>query len=259
MQVDWHRLAREVARVHTRYQREVVETFSFCPWAKQARTRGHVHMHVAFMRSPNVHAALAALHTMMCNEQTQVGMLILPGLALSRLPFAHFVAEVRAMHEAQTPLGEPSFALADFHPNATVRHLTAETLVPFLRRAPDPMIQCVRTEVLTQARGTADQGTSYLDPARLCAALNFAVQHLTAAPSAVPLAARLAEHNLQTVMRVGIPEIEQMFQAISLDRESSYAALGFLPPNHAVLDDATHVPAGNHTENSGQPMKADES
>jgi hypothetical protein len=261
MQVDWHRLAREVVRVHTRYQREVVETFSFCPWAKQARAHGHIHMHVAFMRSPNVSAALAALNYMMRDAQTQVGMLILPALALSRLPFAHFVAEVRALHEAQTPRGEQAFAMADFHPGASVRHLTAETLVPFLRRAPDPLIQCVRTEVLSRVRGTEDHGTSYIDPARLCAALNFAVQPLTAAPTA-PLAARLAEHNLQTVVRVGIPEIDRVFDAIALDRTSSYAALGFLPPDHAVLDhdanDAEDVPTAIAWKTRSNAAQSDE-
>lgn len=232
MQGDWQRRAREVERIQTRYQTEVIEQFSFCPWAREAREQGRVQLLVSFMRAPDVAETLPLLDAVMQQASTDVGMLIFPLLPLSRLPFAHFVADVRRADDLRSRRGQLRFALADFHPDAPYDDRSPDTLVPFLRRSPDPLIQVVRTEVLAHVRGPVAHGTSYVDPAQVAA---FA---LGAVPSATPpLAARVAEHNFRTLRRVGSAEIERIFGAISADRKASYAALDMAAPTHAYNDD----------------------
>lgn len=231
MQDDWQRWTREVERVHARYQTEVVEEFSFCPWARAAREDGRVQHVVSFVTEPDPLATLELLDRVMHELTTEVGMVIFPLLALARLPFSHFVADVRRAYEARSVRGQQALALADFHPDAHPDARNAQTLVPFLRRAPDPLIQVVRTEVLAQVRGPQAHGTSYVDPAQLA---NFAAGELPRSEP-VSLAARVAEHNFRTTQRVGISQIQRVFQAISADRNSSYAALGM--PTREYMED----------------------
>jgi len=231
MEADSQLRTREVERIHTRYQLEVVEAFGLCPWAKEARTSGRVQMVVTFTRSADaaaVQATLPLIDDAMRAEATEVGMLIFPQLALGRLAFAHFVAEVRAAEESRRPRGQQPFALADFHPAAQPDTRTPQTLVPFLRRAPDPMIQIVRTGVLAHVRGPHDHGTKYLDAAQLA---ELASGTLPAPTTAV--STRVAEHNYRTVQRVGEAQLHSVFLTITADRNQSYAALGMDVPDRA--------------------------
>jgi hypothetical protein len=220
MEPDWQRLAREVERVHTRYHCEVVEAFALCPWAKDARSGGRVHMHVTFTTRADPHTALAAIDHVMADPAIEIGMLIFPRLALDRLAFAHFVADIRALDEARSGRGEQRVALADFHPTAPADVTTPERLVPFLRRAPDPMIQSVRTETLARVRGEDGHGTRFIDPAALD------LTSLTAGPTPSSLAARVAQHNARSVERIGIARLEAVIADIAADRDRSYRALG---------------------------------
>ena len=229
MEADRQRWTREVERIHTRYQVEVVEAFGLCPWAKEARTNGHVQMVVAFTRSADPAAVLATLPLIddaMRADATEVGMLIFPQLPVDRLGFAHFVGEVRTAEEQRRPRGQQPFALADFHPDAQPDARTPHTLVPFLRRAPDPMIQVIRTGVLAHVRGPHEQGTKYLDAAQLA---EIASGTLSAPPTAV--STRVAEHNYRTVQRLGAAQLQSVFLTIAADRNQSYAALGMDVPD----------------------------
>lgn len=223
------RWTREVERIHTRYHVEVVEAFGLCPWAKEARTSGKVRMVVDFARALDdgtIPAALALIDDAMQAEATEIGMLIYPRLTLARLDFAHFVADVRAAEAARRARGNEPYALADFHPNAPADLRNAQTLVPFLRCAPDPMIQIVRTGVLAHVRGPQEQGTKYLDPAQLA---EFMLDTRSTPPTAV--STRVAEHNHRTVQRLGEAQLQSIFLTIAADRNQSYAALGMDVPD----------------------------
>lgn len=243
MQQDFQRLEREVQRVHTRYQTEVVEAFGLCPWAKEARKSGRVHMHVTFTTTAEPEAALALIDACMREPQIEVGMLIWPLLPLSRLQFAHFVAAVRAADEARTPRGAQRIALADFHPNAPAELTDPAKLVPFLRRAPDPMIQIVRTDVLARVRGDEPQGTSYVDPERIA---QLTLGEL--APASPSVAARVAQQNLRTTQRVGFETLSRIFDDIQVDRCDSYRACGVEVPTHAHILDTPSSVSGNNPE-----------
>jgi hypothetical protein len=243
MEPDMQRLEREVRRIHTRYQVEVVEAFGFCPWAKEARKSGRVHMHVTFLTEPDPASALALIDETMREAATEIGILIFPLMGLTHKQHAHFVAALRAADEARLPRGQQSFALADFNTNAAADLTQPARLVPFLRRAPDPMIQIVRTDVLARVRGPEPQGTSYVDPA-LIAGISLA-QLAEPEPS---VAARVAQQNLRTTQRVGIESIVRVFDSIFADRDASYARCGVRAPTHAHILDTPNFAAGNNSE-----------
>jgi hypothetical protein len=242
MEQDWQRLTREAERVHTRYQREVVEAFWLCPWAKAARSGGHVNMRVSFMTRADPGEALRFIDASMHDPAIEIGMLICPLLELDSLAFEHFVAEVRALDAGRSPRGAQRLALAHFHPHAAADLTTPERLVPFLRRAPDPMIQSVRTEVLERVRGGEDQGTRFIDPGMLD------LSALTAGGPVLPLAARVAQHNARQVQRIGIEQLEAVISDILEDRYKSYGAIGVNTPTRAHIGDATIATQSNKLE-----------
>ena len=225
MPPDWQRLEREVERVHARYQVEVVEALALCPWAKEARLVGRVCMRVSFMSKPDSAEAWAQIEHTMRGATTQVGILVFPALDLERLPFAHFVAAVRICEAAATAHGHDRIALADFHPNASADTASAERLVPFLRRSPDPMIQIVRQSTLEGVRLSEAQGTSFVDPSE------YNLASLMSLPIAPPtLATRVARNNARTVERLGTEHLDALIADILRDRNASYAALGLEVP-----------------------------
>jgi hypothetical protein len=68
-------------------------------------------------------------------------------------PFDAFVAEVREHYDQ---LDAPTFFMVGFHPAfGEPDRLNPQTFVQLLRRTPDPVIQCVRAEVLERVRAQA--------------------------------------------------------------------------------------------------------
>ena len=242
MELDWQRLTLEARRVHTRYQHEVVEAFGLCPWAKAARSGGRVHMNVSFITHADPEAALRAIDESMSDPSIEIGMLICPLLALDSLAFEHFVADVRALDATRRARGEERIAFANFHPNATADLTTPEKLVPFLRRAPDPMIQSVRIEVLERVRGGEVSGTRFLDPATLDLSM------LTGSSPQPPLAARIAQQNARHVQRIGIEQLDAVIGDILADRRRSYGEIGVTAPTLAHIGDMPFANQSNKLE-----------
>lgn len=240
MEPDWQRLTLEARRVHTRYQREVVEAFGLCPWAKAARSGGRVHMNVSFITRADPEAALRAIDQSMSDPAIEIGMLICPLLTLDSLAFEHFVADVRALDAVRRARADQHIAFAHFHPNATADLTTPEKLVPFLRRAPDPMIQSVRIEVLERVRG--GEGTRFLDPATLD------LSALIGSAPVLPLAARIAQQNARHVQRIGIEQLEAVISDILADRRRSYGEIGVIAPTPAHIGDMQVVTQSNKLE-----------
>lgn len=225
MQVDWPRFISEAKRVHHRYLVEVVEAFGLCPWAKDARTKGRINMHVTLVTAADPNVLLAEVEACMRSPETEIGMLICPLLPVTAQQFRHVTAQIRAAEEQQRPRGEQRIAIADFHPIATFDLTTPERLVPYLRRTPDPMLQIVRTEVLARVRRSQDHGTSYIDPSML----SSLDQLSTPAPS---LAERVAQTNARTLRELGRDQLEGVLAEIRADRDESYGNLGITRDAH---------------------------
>jgi hypothetical protein len=234
MTIDWQRVLRESERVHTRYHVEVVEALRLCPWAEAARKNGQVRICVDFMRAADTAHALELLDACMRDAHVIVGMLVFPAWSIGRTAFSHFLAAVRAADEARQARGQSQFALADFHPTAEPDLASPERLVPFLRRAPDPMLQVVRKDALDALRENDASGTSFVDLSEQ----NLA--NLLALPNAQPsLAERVARNNARTIERRGANHVGALLDAIIADRNASYRAAGLLEPSWPLAEEVT--------------------
>ncbi|MFV8752995.1 hypothetical protein ACNOYE_20810 [Nannocystaceae bacterium ST9] len=168
---DWPPPESAVQAIHDRYQREVVEGLGLCPFARRSRELGRVHRPV-FMIDPEhpeperpldpreVVDRLARL----IDTHADVEIVLLtfplpPGHAwLDVARFDRFLVELREVWQAQPRPRD--FYMVAFHPgNATSsdRSLTADSLVPLLRRSPDPVIQCVDAAMLDRVRKQAQE------------------------------------------------------------------------------------------------------
>ena len=197
-------LERETRRLLTRYQIEVVERFGLCPWAEPARTRGEVLVAVV-----DPHAAGAALDAFLADPRATIGLVVMPRLDGDARTLRRLRDELLAGPRAAV------LALADFHPDVDRDEATAERLVPWLRRSPDPMLQAVRHETLASFRRTSPT----LPPAE-----QLAVRAGTAAPPRVEPSAAVAAANLARVRADGVA-IAAALDEIARDRAASYAAL----------------------------------
>jgi len=215
---------REVLRLNRRYLTEVVERFSLCPWALRARLDGTVAERVLSQDSAEIFSpSLETLHALDARSELEIGLFIYPKLELGRLEFEHFVRRLRELDDARYPVGEVPFAMAAFHPDAAPVVEDAERLIPFLRRSPFPTIQVVRRTALDRVRGAADEGTAFLD-LTLVASLDL---HQ---PVTTPLRERIANANLATVTRVGVPVLESAIGDILRDRDETRARLAHAKP-----------------------------
>jgi hypothetical protein len=211
-------LAGEAARLHRRYLVEIVEELGLCPWARRARLDGRLRQHVSLAREAD--AALAetteAVERVAADEGIDVAFVIFPSLEVSRRAFDDVTARVIEAEAARHPLGAVPFMIAAFHPDAPPDTKSAERLIPFLRRTPDPCLQLVRARVLDSVRERTPQGTQLVD-----------IRHfdLDSAVEEVPLRERIARQNLDTARRVGLPELARRLEDIRADRDRTYAAL----------------------------------
>lgn len=212
-------LEREARRIYERYEVEVVEAFGFCPWAERARQEGQVEVLVvledddALAADPS--AALTAIEAHASRAHVAVGLVVFPRLAASRELFGRFVARLRELH-ADAHGRSPPMALAEFHPDAPADLAAPARLVPFLRRSPDPTIQCVRLSVLSALR-RGEEGTDYVDLS------TTSLAELLARPVRKPLHERVAERNFEIVRERGVASVEAVLADIRADRAAAYA------------------------------------
>ena len=155
----------EVHRIHARYLEEVVEGLGLCPFARRSREQGRVHRPLfrveADAPAPHqVAEAIAELTRSHDDAEILLATFVDPsGRFESPAAFESFVTEVK---EAYAPLEAPTYFMVAFHPRLDEtldpsRPLTKDTLVPLIRRTPDPVIQCVNAQVLERARANAQQ------------------------------------------------------------------------------------------------------
>lgn len=216
----------EARAVYRRYAVEFVEGLRMCPWAERSRADGHTREHYGFASGADEaeREALDALQDLGDDESIEVGLVIFPRLSLDRADFERLVASIRERDVARNRPARAPMALAAFHPDATPNAETAYRLVPFIRRSPDPLIQCVRVSILDDLR-KGDRGTNYLDPTgQDLLALFRSLQE-----KKPPLHERVAEMNRETLLKHGLDRAEALLDAILADRDARYARFG-VPP-----------------------------
>lgn len=194
---------REVRRLLDRYLVEIVEAYELCPWAKQARLAVEV-----LWGTPTSDDWLAAVTRAFADPAIEITMLVAPELRIVRTDF-HAVRDALAKRAA-------IYGIAEFHPDAPYDAKTPARLVPFLRRSPDPLLQCVPLALLDQVRGPS------LDVTR---SQEIAMRVMAGGVAAVkpPIADRIAAANHA---RVDPARFEAVLANIAADRAESYARVG---------------------------------
>lgn len=153
----------EVHRIHARYLEEVVEDLGLCPFARHSREQGRVHRPVFRVGEdgPDSHVVaetISGITTAHDDAEIILATFVDPGGRFGApAAFETFVTSVRAAYDS---LAAPMYFMVAFHPRLdetidTTRPLTKDTLVPLIRRTPDPVIQCVNAQVLERARANA--------------------------------------------------------------------------------------------------------
>ncbi|NLG63540.1 MAG: hypothetical protein GX539_14980 [Candidatus Cloacimonetes bacterium] len=197
----------EVLRVLDRYLVEVVERYELCPWARAAREGGELAIEIVW-GAPRLEAWLAAAEALLARPTTRVAMVVAPELAITP-------AELRALRD-RVAARLPGAGIAEFHPEAPLELASPARLVPFLRRAPDPLLQLVPLSLLDSVRAAppvADRARQ----AQLLGGLD-----VTPARDVV---ARIAAANHRTVSAAHAA-ITATLDDIARDRRDSYARVG---------------------------------
>jgi hypothetical protein len=210
-------LEREALRLHRRYTMEIVEAFGLCPFAAHARTSGASTETVVLDRSPTIDSVLPVVRRLGDDASIDVAFVIFPRWDIDRRGLSRFVETLRSAHQASP--GGLVMTMEGFHPVAEAQTETPGSLVPFLRRTADPVIQLTRLSVLERARQSSGGTTKYVDPATVDVAA------LLAAPPDRSLHERISEANHQTVLREGVARIEAVLLDILRDRDATYARI----------------------------------
>lgn len=212
-------LAAETLRLHERYQQEVVEAFNLCPWAKSARMTGNTVPWVDDGRPLLDQLGDAA------RSSAEVLFLIVPIYTGDRAAFSDLVATLIAEDAKTYRDSSPPFAMAAFHPESlpvSASELSAETLIPHLRRSPNPTIQLVRLDALERVRQGEPAGTSFIDPSQLDLS-NLPTKLTAERPS---LRHRISSANHATARGPKGPQLEAALADILEDRRRTHARLG---------------------------------
>ena len=223
-----------VHRVHDRYLVEVVEALGLCPFARRSRELGRVHRPVFTITGDEPAAERAARRLASVVERAPDAEIVLLTF-VERVPerfaesavFDGFVAAVR---EAYARLRAPVFFMVGFHPRLGhdsdgTRPITRDSLVPIIRRSPDPVIQCVAAEVLERARAQAQA----LAHERLVQSVaNDPVLRALVERSVQPdpqLSAEIASNNFAAVGRgEGLAELIRRLDDIARARDEAYGS-----------------------------------
>lgn len=192
------RLTAEALRLHDRYLHEVVLAFDLCPWAEKVIRQGRFRRAVIAAPVPEAKAMAPLIDTLDAPEPVDIGFAIFPLFELPAAAFDKFTEQMRRADRARRPVTTPApFLMAAFHPFGADDFHDAPTLVPLLRRSPDPAVQLVRATRLDEARGDATE-----------------------------VSAAVARQNLATIEARGVAALRAVLDDIRRDRDAAYRALG---------------------------------
>lgn len=206
----------------SRYVDEVVLALDLCPWAAPALERGAVRIDI-ISREISAHSELSVVTREVLErlaETPRTTELVLLGFPRATVGRLEFDGLLRSLRSAAIPEGgELDFALAAFHPSAHPDQRSPETLIPFLRRSPMPLVQAVRSSVLRRIEPMERAGTAFVDPTTL-------LDRLDERPT-LSLRERIARANAATVARVGLDVVEHLLDEL---REEAIDSLEALAP-----------------------------
>ena len=143
-----------------RYLESVVEGLELCPYARPARRAGAVRMERVVSAHDAKHCAARVAE--LAQDATTEAILLVFDLEAGdprheARAFEAFLREFQRLCRAENA---PAFYSVMFHPRIEERvpRTTAHSLVQVIRRAPVPMIQCLRASVMDAVRAQAQSG-----------------------------------------------------------------------------------------------------
>ena len=150
-------LTEDAMALAARYLESVVEDLDLCPYARPSRRAGGVRME----RIGSGHGAehCAARVAELAQDAAAEAILLVfdlgPGDARHDVRvFETFLREFQSLYRASNA---PAFYSVIFHPRIEERvsRTTPDSLIQVIRRAPVPMIQCLRASVMEAVRAQA--------------------------------------------------------------------------------------------------------
>lgn len=199
-------LARQALRLHRRYQHEVIERFSICPWAKPARSEDCVRAHVVVDARCAVEELEPLVDDWAADETAEVAFIIAPRFEAGPEAFAKWTDEVGALRA-------DVFFSASFHPEPPQPTGT----IHFLRQTPDPTVQLVRRARLEEIRAQ--------DPPHYTDIFELDLRELQTNKASKTVAASVLAHNDRLVQREGRAAIQAIIDDIQRDRNATYALI----------------------------------
>lgn len=204
--------AAEVHRLLDRYLVEVVEAWSLCPWAYNARIHGELHVEIHWGATGELAAACELARRGLAAPGARVVMLVFPELA----------GGVRAIEALRNGVAQrlPEAGVAAFGPHGAFDLSSPAKVVPLLRRSPDPMLQLVPFTILDDLR---QQFQPIEPPARNAQALALAGHGAPPPPSMID---GIARRNHAVVAPDGAAQLQRALGDIAQDRAASYPRAG---------------------------------
>lgn len=199
-------LRREAIRLHARYQHELIERFSVCPWARPARLAGRTTAHVVTTRTCDAEELKPLLTTWAADSCIEVGFVIAPRFQGGADAFSEWAASIAEPH------GDV-FLTAPFFPGVS----EFAGSIQFLRQTPDPCVQLVRRTRLEEIRAQ--------DPPHYQDVFQLDMRDLSKDSAPRTVAASVLAHNERMLEREGRAAIQAIFEDIQRDREQTYSKL----------------------------------
>lgn len=199
-------LVLEALRLHERYQREVVERFSICPWARQARIDGRIRAHVVTETKCDPPELEPLIDAWAEDPGVEVAFIIVPRFDGDAAAFGEWTKAMDAL------TGEAFFS-ASFFPGTP----SSAGTISFLRQTPDPTVQLVRRKTLESVRAQ--------DPPHYADIFDLDLSDLRAEQTPRTVAATVLSHNERTIAREGRAKLRAILEDIRKDRDATYARL----------------------------------
>lgn len=199
-------LRDEALRLYERYQKELIERFSICPWAKAARLAGRTRAHVVTSVGLDAEHLGPLVRDWSDDPNVDVGFLIAPRFEDTPDAFTRWSATIG-------DLVDGAFVAAAFHPDAS----SAAGVIHFLRQTPDPTVQLVRRSTLETIRSQ--------DPPHYADIFELDLRELRADKPVRTVAASVLAHNTRLIAREGRERLQQIIDDIHQDRDQTYAKL----------------------------------
>jgi hypothetical protein len=188
-------LAREALRLQERYQRDVIEHFSICPWAKAARLEDRIRAHVVVQARCDAEELRPVVYAWAADTEAEVAFIIAPRFDAGANAFEKWTTEVGALRP-------DVFLSASFHPDP----LEPIGTIHFLRQTPNPTVQLVRRARLEEIRAQ--------DPPHYADIFELDLRDLQTSKAPKTVAASVLARNEQLVRRDGRAALQKIIDQL---------------------------------------------